>query len=56
MRAINYLTFDEQINTYFKCNKVLQLSDQHNFQVSNYTFQLLHFNDDDEIESKFTYL
>ena len=38
-------------NTYFKCNIIFKLSDKYNQQVSNYIFQLLHFNIDEKIES-----
>ena len=37
--------------TYFKCNKILKLSDQYKLQVSNYIFQVFHSNIDEEIES-----
>ena len=36
---------------YFKCNKILTLSDQYKLQVSNYVFQVLHSNIDEEIKS-----
>ena len=42
MRSINNIAYNEHINAYFKCNKILKLSDQYKFQVSNYIFQLLH--------------
>ena len=51
IRAINNLAYNEHTNAYFKCNKILELSDQYNLQVSNYIFQLLHSNIDEEIES-----
>ena len=51
IRAINTLQYNEHTNAYFKCNKVLKLSDQYKLQVSNYIFQLLHSNIDEEIES-----
>ena len=34
-----------------KYNKILKLSDQYKLQVSNYIFQLLHSNIEQEIES-----
>ena len=51
IRAINNLAYNEHTNAYFKCNKILKLSDQYKLQVSNYIFQLLHSNIDEEIES-----
>ena len=36
---------------YFKCNKILRLTDQYKLHVSNYIFQLLHFSIDEEIEA-----
>ena len=51
IRAINNLAYNEHTNAYFKCNKILKLSDQYKLQVSNYVFQVLHSNIDDEIES-----
>ena len=51
IRAINNLAYNEHTNAYFKCNKILKLSDQYKLQVSNYTFQLLHSNIYEEIES-----
>ena len=51
IRAINNLTYNEHTNAYFKCNKILNLSDQYKLQVSNYMFQVLHSNIDEEIES-----
>ena len=44
IRAINNLAYNEDTNVYFKCNKILKLSDQYKLQVSNYIFQLLHSN------------
>ena len=49
--AINNLAYNEHINAYFKCNKILKLSDQYKFQVSNYVFQELHSNIDEELDS-----
>ena len=46
MRAINNLAYNEHTNTYFKCGKILKLSDQYKLQVSNYVFQVLHSNID----------
>ena len=54
MRAINNRAYNEHTNAHFKCNKIVKLSDQYNLQVSNYIFQLSHFNIDEEIESKFS--
>ena len=51
--AINNLAYNEHTNAYFKCNKILKLSDQYKLQVSNYVCQLLHSNIDEEIESSF---
>ena len=51
LRAINNLAYNEHTNAYFKCNKILKLSDQYKLQVSNYIFQVLHSNIDEEIES-----
>ena len=51
VRAINNLAYNEHTNAYFKCNKILKLSDQHMLQVSNYVFKLLHCNIDEEKES-----
>ena len=51
MRAINNLAYNEHTNAYFKCNKILKLSDQYKLQVSNYIFQVLHSNIDVEMES-----
>ena len=36
--AINNLACNEHTNAYFKCNKILKLSDQYKLQVSNYIF------------------
>ena len=36
--AINNLACNEHTNAYFKCNKILQLSDQYKLQVSNHNF------------------
>ena len=49
IRAINNLAYNEHTNAYFKCNKILKLFDQYKLQVSNYIFQLLHSNIDEEI-------
>ena len=43
----------EHTNAYFKCNKILKLSDQYKLQVLNYIFQLLHSCIDEKIESSF---
>ena len=51
IRAINNLAFNEHTKAYFKCNKILKISDQYKLQVSSYIFQLLHCNIDEEIES-----
>ena len=53
IRAINNQAYNinEHTNAYFKCNKILKLSDQYKLQVSNYIFQVLHSNIDEEIES-----
>ena len=40
IRAINNLAYNEHTNAYFKCNKILKLSDHYKLQVSNYLFQL----------------
>ena len=34
IRAINNLAYNEHTNAYFKCNKILKLSDQYTLQVS----------------------
>ena len=52
IRAINNLAYNEHTNAFFKCNKILKLSDQYKLQVSHYIFQLLHSNIDEEIESR----
>ena len=49
--AINNLAYNEHTNAYFKCSKILKLSDLYKLQVSNYIFQLLHSNIDEEIVS-----
>ena len=49
MRAINNLAYNEHTNAYFKCNNILKLSDQYKLHISNYFFQILHSNIDDEI-------
>ena len=54
IRAINNLAYNEHTNAYFKCNKILQLSEQYTIQISNYIFQVLHSNIDEEIV-EFTY-
>ena len=51
LRAINNLAYNKHTNAYFKCNKILKLSDQYKLQVSNYIFQLVHSKIDEEIES-----
>ena len=51
IRAINNLAYNEHTNAYFKCNKILKLSDQDKLQISNYVFQVLHSNIDEEIKS-----
>ena len=51
IHAINNLAYNEHTNAYFKCNKILKLSDQYKLQVSNYIFQVLHSNIDEDIES-----
>ena len=63
IRAINNLAYNEHTqgvrsclllehtNAYSKCNKILKLSDRYKLQVSNYIFQLLYSNIDEEIES-----
>ena len=51
IRAINNLAYNEHTNAYFKCNNILKLSDQYKLQVSNYVFQVLHSNIDEEIKS-----
>ena len=51
IRAINNLAYNDHTNAYFKCNKILKLSDQYKLQVSNYVFQVLHSNIDEEIKS-----
>ena len=50
LRAIDNLAYNERTITYFKCNKILKLSDPNKLQVMNYIFQLLQFNIDNEIE------
>ena len=51
IRAINNIAYNQHTNAYFKCNKILKLSDQYKIQIFNYIFQLLHSNIDEEIES-----
>ena len=51
IRAINNLAYNEHTNAYFKCNKILKLSHQYKLQASNYIFQVLHSNIDEEMES-----
>ena len=51
VRAIDNLACNEHTNAYFKCNKILKLSDQYQLQVSNYVFQVLHSNIDEETKS-----
>ena len=51
IRAINNLAYNEHTNAYFKCNKILKLSDQYRLQVSNYILKLLHSIIDEEIQS-----
>ena len=51
IRAINNLAYNEHTNACFKCSKILKLSDQYKLQVSNYVFQVLHSNIDEEIKS-----
>ena len=48
IRAVNNLAYNEHTNAYFKCNKILKLSDQYKLQVSNYIFLS---NIDEEIKS-----
>ena len=49
---ITNLAYSEDTNAYFKCNKILKLSDKYKLQVSNYIFELRHSNIDLEIESR----
>ena len=51
IRAINNLAYNEHTNAYLKSKKILKLSDQYKLQVSNYVFQVLHSNIDEEIKS-----
>ena len=51
IRAINNLAYNKHTNAYFKCNKILKLSDKYKLQVSNYNFQVLHSNIDEVIKS-----
>ena len=51
IRAINNLAYNEHTNAYLKCNKILKFSDQYKLHVSNYVFQVLHSNIDEEIKS-----
>ena len=48
--SINNLSYNEHTNAYFKCDKILKLSDQYKLQVPKYIFLLLHSNIDEEIE------
>ena len=48
--AINNLAYNEHTNAYFKCNKILKFSDEYKLQISNYIFQVLHSNIDEEIK------
>ena len=38
IRAINNLAYNEHTNAYFKCSKILKLSDKYKLQVWNYNF------------------
>ena len=38
IREINNLAYNEHTNAYFKCTKILKLSDSYKLQVSNYIF------------------
>ena len=49
--AINNLAYNEHTNAHFKCNKILRLSDHYKLQVSNYIFQVLHSNIEEELAS-----
>ena len=51
IRTINNLAYNEHTNAYFKCNKILKLSDQYKLKISNYIFQVLHSNIDEEMKS-----
>ena len=51
IRVINNLAYNEHTNAYFKCSKILKLSDQYKLQVSNYIFQVLYYNINEKIES-----
>ena len=42
--AVNDLAYNEHTNAYFKCNKILKLSDQPKLQVFTFIFQLFHSN------------
>ena len=53
--AINNIAYNEHTNAYFKCNKILKLSDQYKLQVLNYIFQVLHYNIDEEMELSLKY-
>ena len=50
IRAINNIVYNEHTNTYFKCYKIIKLSDRYKLQVSNYVFHVLHSNIDEEIK------
>ena len=50
-RANNNLAYNEHTNAYFKCNRILKLSDQYKLLVSNSVFQVLHSNIDEELKS-----
>ena len=51
IRAINNLAYNEHTYEYFKWNKILNFFDKYKLQVSNYIFQVLHSNINEEIES-----
>ena len=51
IRAVNSLDFNEHTNEYFISNEIMKLEDQYKYQISNYTFQLLNSNIDEEITS-----
>ena len=51
IRTKNNPAYNEHTNAYFNCNIILKLSYQHKLKVSNFIFQLLHSNIDEEIGS-----
>ena len=51
IRAINNLQYNDHTNNYFKSNNILKLEDHYKLQISNYIYQLLHLNIDENTSS-----